>query len=252
MDIWANCKDRIAPDYIGNELIRVVESQEQIATNSLVDHLEEQAALEHMLEDSKPPLQQNVSADLDYLLTTPFRYPPLKYGSRFGSRFEPSLFYASLSLTTAFAETGYYRFLFLRGMDSPPPSGKFVTQHTVFSVNYATQSGFKLHLPPFSDYEAHLTSPNNYAATQKLGTAMRNQGVTAFEYKSARDINHDLNAALFNPTALTSTKPNNKEQWLCDTRERTVTFYSAVANTQIHVYPLNSYMVDGYFPEPAF
>ena len=69
-------------------------------------------------------------ADSHYLLATPFRYPPLPYGSRFGSRFEPSLFYGARSASTALAESAYYRFVFWSGMATPPPA----------PLTYATQT----------------------------------------------------------------------------------------------------------------
>ena len=249
MDIWAECRDSISPEYISNDVIRVVESQEQTATNSIVDNLEEQDVLEHMLEDTKPALPAG-GRKLHYLLATPFRYPPLKHGSRFGTRFEPSLFYGSLTLTAAFAETGYYRFLFWLGMSVPPPSDKFVTQHTIFAVAYKTTTGLKLQNKPFSNYEKFLTSPESYSVTQQLGTAMRNAGINAFEYTSARDLDHNLNVALFYPGAFASSQPLYQQQWLCETNATTVSFYSSTDGT-IHKYPIHTYLVNSVFPAPA-
>lgn len=57
----------------------MVESQEQVATLQLVDTLEEQALLEELLESSKPPVPADAEP-LHYLLKTPFRYPPLRWG----------------------------------------------------------------------------------------------------------------------------------------------------------------------------
>lgn len=250
VDIWAQCSDRVSPEPIANELIRVVESQEQVATNSIVDNLEEQEALEQMLEDTKPSRPESTH-NLDYLLATPFRYPPLKYGSRFGNRNEPSIFYGSLTLNTAFAETGYYRFLFWIGMSAPPPSGKFTTQHTVLGVNYETKNGLRLQNSPFSDYEEHLINSSDYRVTQLLGTRMREYGIEAFEYKSARDIDHGLNAALFGPSALKSTRPLYKDEWLCEIDGRTVTFFSSPSSSRINKYSYNDYLVKGVFPQPA-
>ena len=122
MDIWASVKQDISATVLSGELIRVVESQEQIASNQLVDSLEEQIQLEELLEQSKPNLK-NTDNRLSYLLSTPFRYPPLIHGSRFGSRFEPSLFYASKQLVTAFSETAFYLFYFWQGMLHTPPTG---------------------------------------------------------------------------------------------------------------------------------
>ena len=80
MEIWEACREAVVPERHEGELLRMVESQEQVATRSLVDDLAEQALLEQMLEQSKPPLPDNAS-NLDYLLSTPFRYPPLELDS---------------------------------------------------------------------------------------------------------------------------------------------------------------------------
>ena len=148
MDIWAACRDAVAPKPLAGELIRMVESQEQIATNALVDSLEEQSLLEEMLEASKPPTPAE-TAGLHYLLATPFRYPPLRHGSRFGVRQEPSLFYGSIDLSAALAETAYYRFVFWSGMEEPPPGGRLITEHTVFAALYAAARGLCLYEEPF-------------------------------------------------------------------------------------------------------
>ncbi len=246
IDIWSEVGDQIVPFPIQGELIRVVESQEQIATNSLVNTFAEQDALETMLEATKPPFP----AGLHYLLATPFRYPPLAHGSRFGGRFEPSLFYASQTLTTAFAETGYYRLLFWRGMRVPPPSGKYVTQHSVFGVPYDTSNGLKLQDGPLKLYEKSLTSPSEYTVTQKLGTAMRDAGIEAFEYISARDLDRGINVALFTPDALGASTPTYQAPWLCQTSGAAVSFYTKT-DGRVYEYVVDNYLVDGVFPEPA-
>jgi len=53
----------------------VVEAQHTASTMRLVDSLEEQASLELVLEESKPPLPPEARR-LHYLLATPFRYRP--------------------------------------------------------------------------------------------------------------------------------------------------------------------------------
>ena len=54
--IWAACAERAVQQALGGEFRRIVESQEQVATNRLVSSLEEQALLESLLESSKPPV----------------------------------------------------------------------------------------------------------------------------------------------------------------------------------------------------
>lgn len=248
MDLWAACGERARVEPLNHELLRVVESQEQIATNRLVDDLQEQHWLEAMVERTKPPLPDSARS-LHYLLATPFRYPPLRHGSRFGTYHEPSLFYGSHTLATALAETAYYRFVFWHGMREPPPSGKYLTQHTVFAVRYQTGHGLRLQDPPCNRYQAVLTDPQSYHATQSLGAAMRAARIEAFEYVSARDPDGGINAALFTPAALAVDAPLYQQPWICESRAETVSFYS-VGGEGVHAYPIALFMVDETLPSP--
>ena len=81
----------------------MVEAQHRISTRKLVDSDREQAVLEQLLESAKPPVPP-ASNLLHYLLFTPFRYPPLPNGSRFGTRWDRGIWYGAETLATAFAE----------------------------------------------------------------------------------------------------------------------------------------------------
>ena len=229
-------------------VLRLVESQEQVATNSLVRTLAEQALLEDLIEASKPKLQ-GPAIGLHYLLATPFRYPPLPWGSRFGKRFEPSLFYAARTIATVLAECAYYRFVFWSGMAAPPPA-PLDTRHTLFSVSIATSHGLKLQHAPFDEFAAELGDRRFYGATQALGSAMRDAGIEAFEYRSARDPQQGLNVALFTPAALGSPKPDILDEWLCQTRADRVSYYSRPGGGVLE-FPLETFQVDGKLPLPA-
>ena len=62
---------------------RIVESQYRVSTMKLVDTADEQATLELLLDQTKPPVPAECRG-LDYLLFTPFRYgAPYPNGSRF-------------------------------------------------------------------------------------------------------------------------------------------------------------------------
>lgn len=250
MGLWADCSgiDAIQPIY--GHLVRVVECQEQVATNQLVDTLDEQAVLEQLLEDTKP-VHPPGCAHLHYLLATPFRYPPLKKGSRFGGRHEPSLFYGSLQTITALAEAAYYRFLFWAGMEVPPQAMKITSQHTLFGADYSTERGIQLQAPPFDAYTDALIQPADYAVTQALGTDMAKANVEGFEYLSARDPDRGINVALYTPDALASDHPLFQQQWLCETRPEQIRFYSK-EDDSVHAFPLDTYLVDGHLPTPAF
>jgi hypothetical protein len=226
---------------------RLVESQEQVATNELVDTLEEQALLEELLETTKPRRVSGTER-MHYLLATPFRYPPLRWGSRFGRPYEPGLFYASNEPQTALAESAFYRFVFWYGMSRPPPSARLSSQHTLFSAAIDTRAGLRLQEPPFAAHLETLAHPSRYQATQALGSLMRERGVEGFEYRSARARDAVLNTALFVPQALAAKAPEAQQAWLCDTRAERVVFSRQRETLR---FALSDFLVDGVLPQPA-
>lgn len=246
-DIWAACSPHAAPVELGGTVYRLVESQEQVATNALVGTLAEQALLEDLIEASKPPLP-TAGTRLHYLLSTPFRYPPLPWGSRFGTRFEPSLFYGARAPDTALAESAYYRCVFWSGMATPPPA-PLDTRHTLFGAEIRTADGLRLQAPPFDVHAPALTDRRSYVATQALGAAMRAAGVEAFEYTSARDPGRGLNVGLYTPGAFASSKPSSLDEWLCQTRADGVAYYSRHSGGIRH-FPLSTFLLDGTLPAP--
>jgi hypothetical protein len=247
-DLWTECGSRAGPVELTGQVLRMVESQEQVATQRLVANLREQDLLESLLERSKPP--RPASADgLDYLLATPFRYPPLRYGSRFGRRHEPSLFYAARERPTLLAEAAYYRFVFWQGMKSPP-ARPLRTQHTLFGVRIHARRAYCLHRPPFDAHHERIASPTDYGDTQALGSALRGAGADAIEYRSARDTTGGLNVALYTPSAFADPQPNLREEWLCETAANRVSF-RARGVLGVHTLPLEQFAVDGALPTPA-
>ncbi|KEA62591.1 hypothetical protein ADIMK_3063 [Marinobacterium lacunae] len=247
--IWERCNGsaHIAP--LAGTLHRLVESQEQVATLGYVDTLEEQALLEEMLEEIKPPAPENTT-HLHYLLKTPFRYPPLLWGSRFGGAHEPSLFYGGMGVGVTLAESAYYRFIFWHSMGAEPVKSRIRTEHTLFSVSYATTLGVQLHAPPFNEYESELTHTRTYAATQSIGSAMRSAGVEVFEYRSARDRARGLCVGLFTPEAFTQQTPQEQSQWFCEVSAEEASFRQ-LRSREVHVFKLEDFKVDGILPLPA-
>ncbi len=228
-------------------LWRIVESQSQVATRDLVGSLEEQVILEEMLESSKPPRPSGTER-LHYLLATPFRYPPLKWGSRFGGKQEPSIFYGSRTIPTALAEAAYYRLLFWSGMAEPPSAGKLTTQHDVFSARYQGRPGIRLQGDPFTDFSDRLTAPDQYTDTQALGAAMREAEVAGFEFHSARHKDGGINIGLFTPAALVSRRPLSLQRWICEVTSEQVLFSGE--STLIR-FPRDEFTHRGTLPQPA-
>lgn len=247
--IWQACQGEHYIAEVAGRLYRLVESQVQIATLSYVDTLAEQALLEQMLEQVKPcPPASNSTRH--YLLQTPFRYPPLKWGSRFGSVHEPGIFYGGCSIEATLAESAYYRLLFWYSMTAPPPKPSLRSEHTLFSVGYYSRRGIRLQQQPFSEYQSVLTDKADYRQTQQLGSAMRTAGVELFEYCSAREPGHKLCIGLFSPAAFSSHQPDSSSQWLCELSAEQVLFKQAGDST-VYQFSASLFQVHGILPMPA-
>jgi len=247
--IWKACDGQNHIKPISGTLHRLVESQEQVATMGYVDDMHEQSLLETMLDEVKPPYPENPNG-YHYLLTTPFRYPPLNHGSRFGRTNEPSLFYGGCSPDTTLAEAAYYRFVFISTIADVTALDRISTEHTMFSVDYYSNNGIQLHAPPFSQFDAELKHTENYAHAQDVGSAMRASGVDAFEYCSARDTSSGFCVALFNKSPFQSLEPKSKAAWLCITTLNQVSFKRVDSSATFH-YPVIDFQVDGRLPLPA-
>ncbi len=227
-------------------LLRLVENQEQKVTVPLVDDLDEHEVLEQLLEDSKPPPAPG-TARFDYLLRAPWRYLLLPWGSRFGRRFEPGIFYGSLTGTALLAEAAYYRLVFLEGMETPF-ADRVISQHTRFEARYQTENGRRLDAPPFCRHVAVLRHPAEYGPCQALGTVLRASGAAAFVYLSARAPGRDCNIALLEPAALRSRRHRNPVNGLCEARPEGVQFRFG---RELTWFPRQQFLVDGSLPQPA-
>ncbi len=227
---------------------RVVESQETVATMTLVDNRDEQALLEELLDASKPPLAPDLRG-LHYLLAAPFRYPPLKYGSRFGARHERSLFYGSANLGTAFAECAYYRLVFLSG-PRQAFSDDLITFHTAFSVVVRSERGLDLCQPAFSAITPILRSASDYQRAQQFGSAMRAAGVDAFSYYSARATGDEaINIGVFSPAALNN-QIDNSAAWVCISNRQQIRWVDPLHRSAM-AFAREQFEIDGQLPQPA-
>ncbi len=193
---------------------RVVEAQHVISTRKLVDSAAEQALLEELIERAKPPLPPEPElAGLHYLLATPFRYPPLPHGSRFGTRAERGVWYGADRRPTALAEAAYYRLVLLEGTEAEIEP--ILVDLSVFRAEVRTERGADLTKPPFAAGEAEISSPVSYAASQALGRTLRAAGIEACRYRSARDPDGGTNLAIFTARAFASPRPREPETWYC-------------------------------------
>ena len=183
---------------------RVVETQEVAATREITHSAQQQSRLEELLDLSKPPIPDDC-LDLSYLMATPFRYPPLKYGSRFGSTWERGIYYASLELETGLAEAALYLWLFQSGLTELGPLAQMKDQRTSFSVRIKSPQALDLREPPFDKQHAQITDPTSWEYCQGLGKEIRASGAEFFWYPSAR-LPGGTNVAVLTPKAFARKK----------------------------------------------
>jgi hypothetical protein len=200
-------------------LWRAVESQHRASTMVLVDTLDEQALLEAILDDSKPPIPEPMRK-LHWLLFTPFRYPPLPSGSRFRAATDPGVFYGANERRTACAELAYWRWRFLN--DSPALESLPPMAQTLFRTAVSGEA-IDLRMPPLDAQRATWTDPVNYSGCQELARSARNAGVQLIRYESVRDPLAGPCAAVLSHVAFAADRPDVTESWtLAVTRRRVV------------------------------
>ncbi|MGH7617729.1 MAG: RES family NAD+ phosphorylase [Gemmatimonadaceae bacterium] len=247
-NIWTRCAGDSEIKALRLMAWRAVEAQHQISTRKLVDSADEQILLEELIDRAKPP--DVTRGRLHYLLSTPFRYPPLPHGSRFGGRHEGGVWYGSENRRTMFAEVAYYRLVFLSGTRAE--LGLVTTQLTAFSVRARSSRGIDLVAPPFDAHRRTIASPTKYGAPQALGGAMRGAGVELFRYPSARDAEGGVNVAAFSPSVFGTARPRGLETWHCAaTRERVELAKRDYFGREAYAFPRDVFLVNGNLPSPA-
>ena len=249
--IWTRCAGPSELRRLAGRFRRVVEAQFRNSTRKLVDSDEEQRVLEELLDArAKLPVPAGFEA-LHYLLYTPFRHPPLRHGSRFGTRRERGILYASRELSTAFAEVAYYRLLFLEG--TAAPLAPVLVDLTAFSFRIAATRGVDLTEAPFRAFERRISSPVSYADSQRLGTEMRESGVESCLYVSARATGRGVNLAVFE-NVFRPPRPLDEARWTCVAARERVGFRAqrlAGQEDERFEYERAQFLVDGRLPAPA-
>lgn len=248
--IWTQCAARFEPTRLAGSAWRAVESQHVTSTRKLVDSDDEQQLLESLIDTAKPPWPIGRRfVGLHYLLATPFRHPPLRYGSRFGTRRERGIFYCAQTQVTVLAEKAYYVLLFLEGTEAD--IAPLTRPLTLFQVRMSTKKGADLVAEPFAAFTDDISSPTTYRTSQPLGTAMREAGVAAFRFQSARDPGKGANLGLFEPV-FTTKKPLHAEQWICTAGRQRVELQPGPAVMRSRTsFGREAFEVDGAFPAPG-
>ena len=183
----------------------------QTGTLRLVDTVEEQAALDALIDGTgshAPKL-----GHLHELLAWPFRRPPRETGSRFRGPGDPGVWYGALEVDTALAECGYWRWRFARAAGLEIPS----TAQQVFSAGVAGRA-LRLDLPPLAARRTEWEHPSSYAATQDIARDARRDSIEVIVNRSVRDPEHRPTINLLAPAAFSKRTPARIDIWLLDVR----------------------------------
>jgi len=228
---------------------RLVEGQHVIATRNLVDTPAEHEVLEALLEASKPPRMPGTER-LHYLLATPFRYPPLRHGSRLGTRFERGIWYGAEEPVTAMAEVAFHRLCFLA--DTRAALLATQTEHTLFRARIDARPGIDLRAARLRRWHRSLLDPTSWSMGQVIGSRLRGIGVKACRLGSARHPGGTV-VAVFEPSAFAARSPDaaSLQTWHCDaTRERVVLTRRGTLVREEHEFRAERFGVHGTLRRP--
>ncbi|MFK7741523.1 MAG: RES family NAD+ phosphorylase [Planctomycetota bacterium] len=245
---------------------RMVEAQHVLATAKLVDNAEEQELLERMIDAAKPSAPKSPSlraTGLHYLLAGPFRYPPLRHGSRFGSAHHRGIWYGARQLDTVLAEVAFYRLLFLAGTKAK--LGPVETTHTAYSVPLKSARAVDLSRPYFHSVRNDLLDPTSHIAGRAFGDGLRDASIDLLLFPSARapatrgkardadakDANARDNVAAFSARAFAAREPTAEsfQTWRCMTRAELVTFWRLPPKPRSLAFSRQEFLIRGKLPD---
>ncbi len=249
--IWTQCGAVSSLRRFEGDAWRVVESQQLIGTRKLVASEAEHELLERLIDGAKPTPRCEPEFDgIHYLLATSFRYPPLRYGSRFGVRAARGIWYGAEHIRVALAEVAYYRLLFLEG--TAADIAPLMVELTAFQARLRTDRAADVTDGPFTEFAPAISSPTRYDATQRLGADMREDGVVLFRYTSARDADGGACIGLFSPAAFARKQPFNFKLWHCVVDRRGVELSRKdFIEKASFSFPREQFLVGGTLPSPA-
>jgi hypothetical protein len=229
-------------------VLRLVEQQGAQATRRTTDSLDEQAWLEDFLEASKPELPSAEECAVRHrLLLTPFRYRR-RHGSRFATRWERGMFYGSRSRFGCLLEGAYYELVFQDGPERPFPRSSAMRK-VLFHVEVHTSRGLKLQSHGGRALQARLRDPMNSNFCQGIGREMREAGIEAFEYHSARSVEDVIQLGAISCCVFTGT-PFDQVEVQLEANGLEVSIRCLDDNT-VHHFQRQQFEVNGVLPQPA-
>ncbi len=234
---------------IDGTVLRLVQRQGIHTLGPLVDDLPQLGRLEALIDASKPPLPQAPPVQPRHpLLATPFRYSPLRQGSRFGSRHYCGLFYGSRTREGALVEGAYCGQVFWSGMEEQP-ARPIRREQALFSVLIATGRGLWLQTLGDGAFQSLLRHPSDYGPTQRIGRQLRQRGIEAFEYHPARSRDPLVQVGVLAEAVFRST-PFDQVEITAEIGGAGVTFLCH-DDGRLHGFAIDLFLMQGRLPEPA-
>ncbi|WP_116364115.1 RES family NAD+ phosphorylase [Parahaliea mediterranea] len=190
---------------------RIVEYQEEAATRNITRSAAEQDRLEHLLDAHKPAYPPN-TLHLHWILRAPFRYPPLRHGSRFGRYTEMGILYGARERETAMVESAVYLWLFQQGLSDLGPLEVITDGRSALHFAVSHPRSADLTSAVLEPWHSRISDPGDYHFSQQLGSAHREAGSGLLWFGSAR-WPAGVNCAVLDPAAIAANTVPVQSQW---------------------------------------
>jgi len=197
---------------------RGVEAQHVLSTTRLVDDLDEQHALELMLETSKPPAPV-MKGHKNFLIYTPFRYRP-RHPSRFRRAGTRGHWYGAQELYAACAEVAYWRHRFIVDSDALTHED-VLTAHTFFQ-GAVDGLAIDLTVSPWAAAREAWTRDQDYTHTHAVAEAAADHKVQWICYESVRAPGYRCAAALDVEAVDLVANGTTQQTWQCKANRSSV------------------------------
>jgi hypothetical protein len=158
------------------------------------------------------------------------------------------LFYGSRSRFGCLLEGAYYELVFQDGPERPFPRSSAMRK-AIFHVQVRTASGLKLQQHGGRELQARLRDPVDSHCCQGIGRQMREAGIEAFEYHSARSAEDVVQVGAISCCVFTST-PFDQVEVQLEANCKEVSIRCLDDNT-VHHFRRQQFEVNGELPQPT-
>jgi hypothetical protein len=158
------------------------------------------------------------------------------------------MFYGSRSRFGCLLEGAYYELVFQNGPELPFPRSSAMRK-VLFHVEVRTSRGLKLQNHGGRELQARLRDPINSNFCQGIGRQMREAGIEAFEYHSARSVEDVIQLGAISCCVFTGT-PFDQVEVQLEANELEVSIRCLDDNT-VHHFRREQFEVNGELPQPT-